>query len=393
MVQLCRILTKASSAYDRGEGTIWDLHVLVDLLCRPPRGRSGVGRYAQELNRALRSRGIDSELIHPQPLPRFLRLLAGLPWHIDLAAFFASYPLSVSYRPASLRHVTAQQLASSMAVSPAHVITVHDLFPQDAPPGLGATTARLFDALGHAFLRRAQSIIVDSNATKQVLLRRHLALSSHVYLVHLGVNHSVMYPRQFSPSLWRALGLSLNEPYIVYVGTEAPRKRLDLLFFAVGVAKLLYHVKIILVKVGPAMYPGARERLGKLAQAWQIENQIIWAGSLSDEELAALYSHAVCYVSTANAEGFGLPLVEALACGCPVLATDILPHREICGTAARYVSLDANGWMWGSALCEALANFSDDRAHIARVARERAARFSWERTADETLAVYRSIRL
>ncbi|MCL5947280.1 MAG: glycosyltransferase family 4 protein [Chloroflexi bacterium] len=367
--------------------------MLVDLLCRPPRGRSGVGRYAQELHKALRSQGIDSALIYPRSLPALLQSLVSSHWPIDPATFFTSYPLSVSYHPGALRHVTAQQFASSMALSPAHVITVHDLFPQDAPLGPGATTARFFDALGRAFLRRAQAVIVDSEATRQMLLRRRLTISTRIHLVPLGVNHSVMYPRQSPAPLGRDMGLSRNEPYIIYVGTEAPRKRLDLLVFALGAAKLRYNVKITMVKVGPAVYPGARERLEKLAQAWQIQDQIIWAGSLSDDELAALYTHAACYVSTASAEGFGLPLLEALACGCPVLATDIPPHREICDTAARYVPVYADGWIWGSALCEAIASFSEDRANITRIAQDRAARFSWERTADETLAVYRSIRL
>ncbi|MCL4543460.1 MAG: glycosyltransferase family 4 protein [Chloroflexi bacterium] len=362
----------------------------VDLVCRPARGSSGVGRYASSLHQELQSLGIEAELVYPLPLPLALGQLARR-CGLDASSFFSSYPFRVAYRSGALRHLTAQQFATALLTEPADVITVHDLFPQDAPRGAGAAVARVLDALGHAALRRSRAVVVDSAYTGQQLRQRRLVREDRLHVVPLGVDLRQMHPQEDPGSVLERLGVDRHQPFVLYVGTEAPRKRVDLVLWALGALKLRTGSAPTLVKVGAPVYVEARRRHRVLTQAWGIAAQVVWADHVSDEELAALYSAALCYVSASAEEGFGLPLLEALACGCPVLCSGIPPHREICGEAAHYVPPASDGWEWAAHLALALDSFASQGKHLRERARERALAFSWRHTAERMVEVYESV--
>jgi glycosyltransferase involved in cell wall biosynthesis len=142
---------------------------------------------------------------------------------------------------------------------------------------------------------------------------------------------------------------------------------------------------------GERLVLGQRQFTGRglhqLSNRLGIEDRIVWKQMVSEEDIVTLFQAATALVQPSLAEGFGLPVLEAMACGCPVIASDIPPLREVLGGAGL---LSPPGDP--VALSLALRKVADDAAlrdELRQRGLERARSFSWDRTAKETLEVYR----
>src|SRR5206468_7207971 len=132
---------------------------------------------------------------------------------------------------------------------------------------------------------------------------------------------------------------------------------------------------------------GARDGLARLGRRLRVADRIVWLWRSGREEVAALMQAAGALIQPSVYEGFGLPLIEAMACGCPIVATDIPPFREVTGGAAILVPPDDVSSL--AAAIRAVVTDAGRRGTLAEQALSRARAFSWDRCAEETLAVYR----
>jgi glycosyltransferase involved in cell wall biosynthesis len=194
-----------------------------------------------------------------------------------------------------------------------------------------------------------------------------------------GVDHDTFHPRR------RGL---FDFPYVLFVGSEQPRKNLGALLAAI--AHLADHGalgRLRLVKVGePGSDSRYREETIARLRALGLGDRVLFTGWLSDPQLAAAYAGATCLVLPSLYEGFGLPPVEAMACGCPVVASTNGSLEEVLGDAAlRLPSCDPES------IAAAIRRMVEE-PRLAATLRERglrhAAEFTWERTAAETRAAY-----
>ena len=267
-----------------------------------------------------------------------------------------------------------------------YVVTVHDLMRlldlRGGTPLISAPSARdrLYLRLDAAGIRRAAAIIAPSQATKRDLIRHLGVPEKRISVVYEGVDHDV-----FRPVERRVF----TDPYVLFVGSEHPRKNLATLFRAFARVKADgFFPELKLVKVGA---PGSgeapfREQSVRAAREAGVEEDVIFVGRAVGDELAAYYSGAECLVLPSLYEGFGLPPVEAMACGCPVVVSNVTSLPEIAGDAALLVDPTDD-----AALARAIVALLDDaalRAGLRARGLARAAEFSWERAATETLAVY-----
>ncbi|HEY0788466.1 MAG TPA: glycosyltransferase family 1 protein, partial [Thermoanaerobaculia bacterium] len=169
------------------------------------------------------------------------------------------------------------------------------------------------------------------------------------------------------------LGLA-RRAYFLYVGNDKPHKRLDLLAEAWRAVR-------------PGM-PDVRLALAGGASALGApDGGIVFAGRVADQDLAALYRGALALVLPSDFEGFGLPVLEAMASGTPVICSDIPPLRELAAGAARFFERgDA------AALARAMSSIrASDPMRLAEAGLRRAAGFPWDRAAERTLAAYRRV--
>jgi glycosyltransferase involved in cell wall biosynthesis len=182
--------------------------------------------------------------------------------------------------------------------------------------------------------------------------------------------------------------LGVAEEFVLFVGTVEPRKNLLALVRAFDLLTRETDLRPQLVIAGQKGW--LTEELYELVERSPSASRILFTGYVTDEELRALYSACRVFVYPSLYEGFGLPPLEAMSCGAPVVASRIPVIEETCGGgAARLVAPhDAEGL--AGALAELLAD-GEARAILAARGRERAAAFTWERTARLTLEVYERV--
>jgi len=263
------------------------------------------------------------------------------------------------------------------------IITVHDLTFLRYPQFLTAESRRYYNTQIARAVAMADRILADSRATKADLIDLLGAPADKISVVWLAADarFKPMAPAEVQPRL-DALGLP--ETYLLFVGTFEPRK---------NVAGLLTAYRLLLDRE-----PGAPRLVISGRRGWlfdetpaQIDRlglreRIVFLDAPSDADLVALYNGATALALPSYYEGFGLPVLEAMACGAPVVISDRGSLPEIAGDAALVVNPDDP-----DALATALRRVSLDvdlRAELRRKGLTRAAEFSWERCARETLAAY-----
>ncbi len=263
------------------------------------------------------------------------------------------------------------------------VVTVHDLihvlFPRFFAPG-AALYAR---AMAGAAVRRARAVMADSEATRRDVIERLGAEAAKVTVVPLGVSPALARRDAAEVAAWRR-ERALPADYLLYVGARKAHKNLALLLEAL--ARLAPAERPPLVLSGPPWSEG--DPHAHLAARLRLAGAVHFAGDLGDDDaLARLYSGAALYVHPALYEGFGLPPLEAMACGTPVLSSTGGALAETVGDAAVTLT-PADPGAWAAAIRDLLGDRARREALVARgLARARA--FTWERTAERVRAVYR----
>ncbi len=349
------------------------------------RPRDGIGRYARELLRALLALDERPELelfALPAELdePRVRSLLGELPGDVGL---HRGWPTD---DPVDVFHATTWAVppGGPRGFSGPLVFTCYDLTFLSHPE-CHTLDNRLSCLAG---LLRAQladaSFIAISEATADEL-RRHLGVTDDRLHVIYPAPASGLRPLERADAR-RRLGdrFGVAGKPVVAVGTLEPRKNLGRLLEAwAGLDEALRRAHPLLLAGG-----GGWKNDALLERAGELEG-VRLLGAVDDEDLGVLYSAARVFAYPSLAEGFGLPVLEAMACGAPVLTSNVSALPEVAGGAARLVDpLDVEAIRRA---LEALLTRRDERHRLRALGRERAARFSWAETARRTLEVYRTL--
>ena len=366
----------------------------IQLLVREYPEKFGLSRYTRAITTALRAGGLAFERVYPH-LPAALRFAGrGMaPFGFDLRRFFSTYPLAAPLDQSCLKHFTAQQMAVLLLLNPrTHpvVVSVHDILPYMLT-GMGGQDVfrhpmeRLFDRLAMTGLRRADLIIANSAFTRKCLVEKLGIRAGKIRVVHLGVDHQRFRPVPVSKDLRARYALEEARPHVLYVGAELPRKNLPVLLQAIArVKQNLPRVKLI--KVGGPEYLPRHGRLLALIAALGLRENVRFTGHVPPAHLAQLYCLADVFVLPSLYEGFGLPVLEAMACGAPVVCSTAPALKEVAGEAALLVDPgDVGGW---ARAIERVITDRQLRQELSHKGLERAQGFSWARAASQTLAAY-----
>jgi glycosyltransferase involved in cell wall biosynthesis len=206
--------------------------------------------------------------------------------------------------------------------------------------------------------------------------------------VPLGVDPRRFHPDRPTDELPARFGLVEGERYVIYVGSEDPRKNLPALWRAFA-RVLARHPEARLLKVGTAHHQAERARLEELGRQLGIASAVRFLGQVSDEALRSLYGLAAVCVVPSLYEGFGLPVLEAMACGAPVVCSNRTSLPEVAGDAALLAEPEPESL--AAAIEQVLADPArqDD---LRQRGLRRAAAYTWRRTAEQTAAAYEDLR-
>ena len=343
---------------------------------------------------------IEVQRVRPALRQRFSRKRAGALWSVDrLTNRFFDYPrfLRGQRTAFDLFHLTDHSYGQLVHELPSGraVVTCHDLDtfrclwePNHAGRG------RLFVAMTRRILsgmQKAAHVCSDSEATRDELLERRLMPAERVSVVRLGLRPALTEP--LTPEAEQTADTLLKEETgntvdVLHVGSTIARKRIDVLL-EVFARLRQSEPQLRLLRVGGVFTAEQQAQVRRLG----LESAIRVLPFLSEKELAAVYHRAVLVLLPSEAEGFGLPVIEALACGAPVLASDLPVLREVGGTAAEYAPT-ANVDSWVDRTMELLEERQDAPAlweSRKERGRRQAAKFSWTETAKQTVEIYRRV--
>ncbi len=270
------------------------------------------------------------------------------------------------------------------------VVTIHDIIPRLLPAYRGSSPVRLYTHLVSASARRAQAVLTDSQASRQDIIT-HLGLpEERVRTVYLGADPKLgPHPTPEDPAIRRRYGLP--DRYVLYLAGHDVRKNVAALLRAFAVVARADDD--VALAIGGKL-PTGNDPLffdpRPLTAELGLEERVRFIGWVEESHKAALYRGAACAVFVSRYEGFGLPVLEALACGAPLVTSDVSSLPELLGDAGFAVDPDDEHALAG-AILSCLVD-EDLAAELRLRGPQQAARFTWRRTAEETLAVYRSLR-
>ncbi len=357
---------------------------------------TGIGRYTVELARAL---------ARVEPKPDLALLTAGEPAALGSANGYTRVPLrGCRLLPALMtlgnvliphasRRTHLQVIHDPTGVTPflfgageaRMVVTIHDVFAWSCPGNSTVLDTTIYHHWLPRLLPRVDAVITDSHCSKADIVHYLSASPSKVHVIPLGIN------ALYRPALPAALAeirtrYGLPEHFLLFVGSVEERKNLRRLLEA---CELLWrageHRSLVVVGARLRKHGGINETLTRPG----LERRVVFTGYVPEAALPALYSAADLFVFPSLYEGFGLPPLEAMACGTPVVCSNSSSLPEVVGDAA--VTVDPYDV---EALAQAMhrvlsdANLCDE---LRAKGLARAAQFTWERTAQETMKVYESV--
>jgi len=275
------------------------------------------------------------------------------------------------------------------------IVTIHDLILDHFPTGEASTLPLPFyklKQLGYKFVisravKKAKKIITVSNSTKSEIVDHFKVNPDKVVVTYEGTIENSKVKSQNSKLQFKIQNLAPKQ-YFLYVGNAYPHKNLDRLAQAIEALKpKIPDIKLILVGKEDYFYKRLKEKVKRK----KLEENIIFFGEATDEELVSLYKEAKALVFPSLMEGFGLPAIEAMANKCLVLASDIPAFNEICQDSAVYFDpLNVNNI--SSVLNNVIDGDKVQYSNLIKKGFERVEIFQWKKMAEETLLVYSSIK-
>jgi glycosyltransferase involved in cell wall biosynthesis len=291
--------------------------------------------------------------------------------------FGGSMPVSWFLRPetngADIVHATLQTFAPiALFKKPRNfIVTVQDLIPMIYPSTIRDTSTRLQWLFTPGALKKVDHIIAISEFVKREIVRILAIDPFKISVVIDGVDHSLYKPLD-KPDCKRKFNLNVSEKHILVVASNEQHKRMDL------VVKVFNEIKkqrndVKLIKIG----------YGQLLQGEGVINP----GWVAESDMPLLYNAADIFLHTAEYEGFGLPILEAMACGTPVVVSKKASIPEIVGDCGEMIDLDSEICVqdFVQAILKNIDHYRDLKAV------ERSKLFQWEYTARDTVNVYNKV--
>lgn len=267
-------------------------------------------------------------------------------------------------------------------IKPGHfVVTVHDLFPFQFPEiHSGLLPRRVNQMLMRNAIRRAERVITPSQATANAVKQSFPRSAGRVLAIPEAADDRFTSLRNPEAEVAWQMRLGIRPPYVFYLGQWKAYKNLPILLEAFARVRRTHPDSQLVVAGDDPRHPEVRQRAAALP-----EGSVVLPGRLPESAVPDLYRGAAVVVLPSRAEGFGLPVIEAMACGVPVICSDLPVLREIADGVASFC--DPNDPV---AFAQAIGSILDAPGNASRrqLGIERARSFTWERAARQTVGAY-----
>lgn len=341
----------------------------MDVALIATKGTTGIHVLGNQLTHMLPRVDASVRVLHAEPQPL-----------IHTPSTTLNQLLSRVRVPADVYHFTAPEFCTRDCGKKPSIVTIHDLWHLTQPASFAYNPAvklpllaRAMQYLRYRWVRKAHHIHAISQATKQDIIRTLHIPEKKINVISHGVDHVVFHPPK-NPR---------PENTLLYVGSETPRKNLHTLLEALALAKQeIPDVKLI--KAGQEHWHGARQRLLAHIRQLKLDNNVVFTNYAPQ-----VYHEATAFILPSLLEGFGLPLLEAMASGTPCIASKTSSLPEVGGDAVAYCDPHDPKQMAKQIIT--LLQDTNMQNKLARAAYRRSLEFTWERAARESVKIYEDV--
>ena len=316
--------------------------------------------------------------------------LKSLPCRISS---FSNLPFAIKKSKIDILHLPVptlnQIIPAFLNRNTKQVMTVHDVAPHLFPEMYTKKAVYSFDLSIKISKKIVNQYIVISKNTKNDLIKYYGIPEELISVIYLGKN-SHFFPAknkaEIRSNLAKKLNLPIEEPYILSVGTLEPRKNIPGLLKAYSwLKKDGLKTKMVIVGMKGWKY----NPIFDLIKTLDLENDVIFPGYVTDEDIQSFYQGAEIFVFPSFYEGFGFPPLEAMACGIPVVVSNSSSIPEVVGKAG--IQINPNSTTELASAMESLLKSKERQIYFSEEGIKQAALFSWEKTAEETWKVYEKL--
>ena len=313
---------------------------------------------------------------------RFLRRFSGR--LSDLLLEKLAFPIELLMGKVDIFHGPCFFVPNSLRCK--SIVTIHDLMPLRAPEFLTPYLLALFKKKIYSH-RGADVVIAVSNFTKQEIIELLNVSETRIRVIYNGISPAFC-PVQNMAELERIkIKYGIEGPYLLFVGNIEPKKNIETLLHACSKLRNATIYKYPLVIVGSKSF--GFKGVSEAVKQFHAEKETIFTDIVDTDDLPYLYGGAELFIFPSLFEGFGIPVIEAMACGIPVVASNRTSIPEITGDAAILIdplNVDEMAGAMYNVLSTPLL-----KRQLVEKGIERAKKFSWEKTARETLKLYKEL--
>lgn len=361
--------------------------------------QKGLGRYTQEVVDGVTNIGRENEYViflskanygkFVTDNPKVKKVLADIKWYSLSEQILM--PLIIRRAKVDLMHF--QHFNVPLFCFKKYIVTIHDLIlikhPTQRASTLGPWLYRLKNTAYRIVIRiatrRAKKIIAVSEYTRRDIIKQFNVDPDKVVVTYEGVTRRISRPINQNDKKV-VLRYNIHKPFLLYVGNAYPHKNLEKLIQNFPeIKEKSYDLQLVLVGKDDYFY----SRLKKLAKTNKYASDVIFPGFIEDNHLVSLYSQAEVYVFPTLFEGFGLPPLEAMQYGCPVLSSNRTCLPEILGGAALYFD-PQNTIQLVNQTIKLLSN-QDLRSDLVKRGYQQVKKYSWQECSRNTLKLYNKI--
>jgi len=284
----------------------------------------------------------------------------------------------------NVKYITSQELAYSIKSIKMDrtLVTCYDLIPWAYDGDRSNLWQDIMDGLGVV-----DNIITISKFSKDEIMKYLDYPEDNIHIVYPAVDHTIYYENR-SREILGKINISNDQKVVLYVGSETPRQNVPVLIKAFALLKKKIP-GIKLVKIGESQSYGAREKILKLITELNLQDDIIFVGYVPEEDMPRWYNAADILVYPCDYAGFGLPPLEAMACGTPVITSNTTSLPEVVGDGGIMIDPQDSGLM-ADKIFEVLKNDSL-KNELVKKGLKQSKRFNWEESAEETLKICKTM--
>ena len=307
-----------------------------------------------------------------------------------LSYIYDPFFVKKNIRKDSIVHLTSQTVAYMLNFFKPRktVVTCYDLIPYVYLHEEASLLRRFMIKSWVKGLKKADRILAISEYTKRDVIKRLGYPKEKIFVAYPAVDHSRYKKLKKDKEIAKKYNISSDSFNIIYVGNEEPRMNVELIIQSIAELKK-QNKKIRFIKVGTPNSEGRRQVLLKLIRNLNLKNEIVFTDHVDEKDIPQLYNLVDVLVYPLAYAGFGLPPLEAMACGCPVITSNTSSLPEVVGNAAIIIKL-TNSKELTNALLNLIEN-QDIRKELSKKGINQSKKFTWEKCAEQTLKCYESL--